>query len=80
MMCEPFLVSMRIDQNGRITEFLGMHVAKSPRKEIGDLVIATVEASRWMFRPEDPQISGFYFDQTTDLWAQSLLNTPERST
>src|ERR1035437_8427428 len=79
MMCEPFLVSMKIGEDGRIKELVGTHIATSPRKEIGDLVLATVEQSRGMFRPGDRQNRDFYCDQPGDSWAQSLKNPPKTS-
>ena len=79
MMCEPFLVSMKVGEDGRIKELVATHMATSPRKEIGDLVLATIEQSRWMFRPQDRQIKSLYFDQHGDSWAQSLKNSPKVS-
>jgi hypothetical protein len=77
MMCEPFLMSMKIADDGTIKELVGAHIADSPRNDIKDLIVATFEQSRWMFRPGDRQIQGFYLDQPGDSWAQSLVKPPK---
>jgi hypothetical protein len=75
LMCEPFLVSMKLDDTGKISELVGTDIInQSPRKEIAELIAAVVEHSRWMFRPKDKRIRNFYFDGKGSSWAQSLEN------
>jgi hypothetical protein len=77
VMCEPFLVSMRI-KDGKISELVGMHVIKqSPRKEIEEIILKVIKHSRWMFRPGDKQIRSVYYDEKDASWAQSLINLQE---
>lgn len=71
MTCEPFLVTMRVE-DGRITELLATHaVARSPKSDVSDLIMKVVNGSRFMFRPDDPQIQGFYEASITDAWART---------
>jgi len=56
------------------TRIAGVFLLKhDPRTEVFELLKALVGASRWMFKANDPQISGFKQDGKTDSWAQSLI-------
>jgi len=71
---EPILASFRLEDN-EISEFVGAHlIRRSPRTLIANLVIDVVKSSRWLFRPIDPQIREFYYDERDSSWAQSLQN------
>ena len=72
MMCEPFLISMRIKDEESL-EIVDTHIMKkSSRKEITEIVFSVIEHSRWMFRPGDKQIQKISYDKDGDSWAQSL--------
>jgi hypothetical protein len=74
MMCEPFLISMRIKDEESL-EIVDTHIMmKSPRNEITEIVFSVIEYSRWMFRPRDKQIQKISYDKDGDSWAQSLKN------
>jgi hypothetical protein len=74
MMCEPFLISMRIKDEESL-EIVDTHIIKnSPRNEIGGIIFSVIEHSRWMFRPGDKQIQKISYDKDGDSWAQSLNN------
>ncbi len=71
LMCEPFLLTLRIEEN-EIAELLATHAIKrSPKQDVSDLVIRVVNASRFLFRPGDPQIRAFYGAGLSDGWASS---------
>lgn len=74
--CEPFLVSFRCNK-GEIVELIAVHMVKRPpRADIRDLMLEVVDRSKWLFRPTDTQIRGFYEDDNTDFWARSLKTFP----
>jgi hypothetical protein len=74
MMCEPFLISMRIKDEESL-EIVDTHIIKnSPRDEIGEIALTVIEQSRWMFRPGDKQIQNIYYYNDGNSWAQSLKN------
>lgn len=74
----PVITFFECDDGGHVVRIAGMYLMKrDPRTEVFDLLRALIESSRWMFRPNDPQIQGFRRDGSTDSWAQSLMTLRE---
>ncbi len=72
MMCEPFLVTMRVEDE-QVVELMGVHmVARSPKRDVSDLIIEIVNDSRFMFRPNDPQIKGWVKGPLSETWANTV--------
>ena len=73
----PVITFFQTEDN-HIIRIAGMYLMKrDPRTEVFELLHMLVVASRWMFKPTDPQIRGFKADDKQDSWAQSLITLKE---
>ena len=65
-------------EGNQVVRIVGIFIMKrDPRTEVFELLQSLVVASRWMFKPTDPQIKGFKVDDKQDSWAQSLISLNE---
>ncbi len=73
LFCEPFVVTMGIGADGKVSSLLDIHlIPKPPRYDVLKLLMKVVSSSKWMFGPNDQRIAEFIEDAPETPWAKSL--------